>query len=355
MNSDALPGLEARVDANEDLLDTLGCKKDTNDALIKMNSMNLGAIEEECDMLEPAIQMNSFDLAGYEIGIAQNAFKVGMNMAALAGIAPKAQDNASTAGSLKDAVDMNSDLIAGFDGDIANFSSMIAPIQGRADMNSDEIAALAGKIGKNEDDIAAVGPSVTMNSGAIADNMASLMAIMDNFNNNIDPLIKSNSAMIAEAETCVDESASTLAANTAAIPPLQTGLMTQQMALMTAASGASAAGAGASAGAGSGAGSSVPGVDPVTGFGTPQGSDELYGQVTPSWKELVQTNVFAGSAVAAPTASNPGDRVDYLDTLYDIYPMHRELMPTIKEFRCYEDNSGAITGFEIEHWIKSVD
>lgn len=46
---------------------------------------------------------------------------------------------------------------------------------------------------------------------------------------------------------------------------------------MTAASGASAAGAGASAGAGSGAGSSVPGVDPVTGFGTPQGSDELYG------------------------------------------------------------------------------
>ena len=55
MNSDALPGLEARVDASEDLLDTLGCKKDTNDALIKMNSMNLGAIEEECDMLEPAI------------------------------------------------------------------------------------------------------------------------------------------------------------------------------------------------------------------------------------------------------------------------------------------------------------
>ena len=120
MNSDALPGLEARVDANEDLLDTLGCKKDTNDALIKMNSMNLGTIEGECDMLEPAIQMNSFDLVGYEIGIAQNAFKVGMNMAILAGIAPKAQDNASMAGSLKDAVDMNSDLIAGYDGDIAN-------------------------------------------------------------------------------------------------------------------------------------------------------------------------------------------------------------------------------------------
>ena len=55
MNSDALPGLEARVDANEELLDTLGCKKDTNDALITMNSMNLGAIEGEADMLEPAI------------------------------------------------------------------------------------------------------------------------------------------------------------------------------------------------------------------------------------------------------------------------------------------------------------
>ena len=97
---------------------------------------------------------------------------------------------------------------------------MIAPFEGRADMNSDEIAALAGKIGKNEDDIAAVGPSVAMNSGAIADNMASLQAIMDNLDNNIDPLIKSNSAMIAMAETCVDESVSTLAANTAAIPPL---------------------------------------------------------------------------------------------------------------------------------------
>ena len=87
-------------------------------------------------------------------------------------------------------------------------------------MNSDEIAALAGEIGKNEDDIAAFGPSVAMNSGAIADNMASLMAIMDNLANNIDPLIKSNSAMLAEAETCVDESASALAANAAAIPPL---------------------------------------------------------------------------------------------------------------------------------------
>ena len=64
--------------------------------------------------------MNSFDLAGYEIGIAQNAFKVGMNKTNLAGIAAKAEANASMAGSLKTAVDMNSDLIAGFDGDITN-------------------------------------------------------------------------------------------------------------------------------------------------------------------------------------------------------------------------------------------
>ena len=51
-------------------------------------------------------------------------------MAALAGIGPQAQGNASMAGALKDAVDMNSDLIAGYEGDIANFSSMIAPIEG---------------------------------------------------------------------------------------------------------------------------------------------------------------------------------------------------------------------------------
>ena len=46
--------------------------------------------------------------------------------------------------------------------------------------------------------------------------------------------------------------------------------------------------------------------------------------------------------------------MDYLDALYDIYPMNRELITTIKEFRCFEDNSGAITGFEVEYYKFAV-
>ena len=43
--------------------------------------------------------------------------------------------------------------------------------------------------------------------------------------------------------------------------------------------------------------------------------------------------------------------MDYLDAIDDIYGMHREMTAIIKEFRCYEDNSGAITGFEIDYWL----
>ena len=46
--------------------------------------------------------------------------------------------------------------------------------------------------------------------------------------------------------------------------------------------------------------------------------------------------------------------MDYLDALDDIYPMNREMTAIIKEFTCYEDNSGAITGFEVEYWIYRV-
>ena len=66
------------------------------------------------------------------------------------------------------------------------------------------------------------------------------------------------------------------------------------------------------------------------------------------------SNVFVGSSVAAPTANNPGDRVDNIDSLDDIYGMNREMTAIIKEFKCHEDNSGGITGFEIDYWIYGV-
>ena len=34
--------------------------------------------------------------------------------------------------------------------------------------------------------------------------------------------------------------------------------------------------------------------------------------------------------------------------------MHKEYMPVIREFRCFEDTDGQISGFEVDYWIKPV-
>ena len=48
------------------------------------------------------------------------------------------------------------------------------------------------------------------------------------------------------------------------------------------------------------------------------------------------------------------DREDYLDSLDIIFPMHKEYMPVIREFRCFEDTDGQISRFEVDYWIKPV-
>ena len=55
---------------------------------------------------------------------------------------------------------------------------------------------ISDKIGKNKDDIADIGGAADMNKAKIADNMMSLAAVIGRFDNDIQPLVASNSAMI---------------------------------------------------------------------------------------------------------------------------------------------------------------
>ena len=63
---------------------------------------------------------------------------------------------------------------------------------------------------------------------------------------------------------------------------------------------------------------------------------------------------FVGDAVAATTANQMAAREDYIDSIDVIFPMHKEYMPIIEEFICYEDAMGGITGFEVDYHIKPV-
>ena len=75
---------------------------------------------------------------------------------------------------------------------------------------------------------------------------------------------------------------------------------------------------------------------------------------TPTWKDQVMTQNFVGTAVAAPTVDEIDPRQDYLDSMDVIFPMHKEYMPIITQFRCFEDAAGKISGFEIDYSIKPV-
>ena len=55
---------------------------------------------------------------------------------------------------------------------------------------------ISDKIGKNKDDIADIGGAADMNKAKIADNMMSLASVIGRFDNDIQPLVASNSAMI---------------------------------------------------------------------------------------------------------------------------------------------------------------
>ena len=161
--------------------------------LIDMNGMSLSMLNEKADMIEPITTMNSDDLAGHAMDVAANTAKVADNLTGLAGISPMADANLSKAGMLKDTVDMNSELISSFDAVITNNSNLVAPLKGRADMNSDEIALLEGKVGNNEGDIMDIGADVDTNASTITENMMSLAAVIDRFDNSIEPLVASNS------------------------------------------------------------------------------------------------------------------------------------------------------------------
>ena len=66
------------------------------------------------------------------------------------------------------------------------------------------------------------------------------------------------------------------------------------------------------------------------------------------------TENFVGDAVAQTTTDQTDPRMDYMDSIDVIFAMHREYMPIIREFRCYEDAKGKISGYEIDYHHKPV-
>ena len=72
------------------------------------------------------------------------------------------------------------------------------------------------------------------------------------------------------------------------------------------------------------------------------------------WKNNVLTENFVGDAVAQTTTDQTDPRMDYIDSIDVIFAMHREYMPIINEFRCFEDAMGKISGYEIDYHQKPV-
>ena len=161
-----------------------------------------------------------------------------------------------------------------------------------------------------------------MNVGKIADNMQSLAAVINRFDTDIEPLVKSNSDMIAMNKMMVDMNSGTIGANSANIAAANSGISTATMDIASLQMAAA----------------SVP--------------SQSSGTIT--WKDQIQNMSFVGDAVAAPTANLMADREDYIDSIDVIYPMYAEYMPIIEEFICYEDAMGGITGFEIDYHRKPV-
>ena len=93
-----LPGLDSRVSMNSDILAGIDTTAGENAILIDLNGMSLGMIKDKADTIEPITAMNSDDLAKHAVDVTGNTGKVGDNTAALSGISPKADDNATKVG-----------------------------------------------------------------------------------------------------------------------------------------------------------------------------------------------------------------------------------------------------------------
>ena len=68
-----------------------------------------------------------------------------------------------------------------------------------------------------------------MNVGKIADNMQSLAAVINRFDNDIEPLVKTNSDMIAMNKMMVDMNSGTIGTNSASIAAASSGISTGVM------------------------------------------------------------------------------------------------------------------------------
>ena len=161
-----------------------------------------------------------------------------------------------------------------------------------------------------------------MNFGKIADNMQSLAAVINRFDTTIEPLVKRNSDMIAANKMMVDMNSGTIGANSANIAAANSGISTASIDIASL---------------------------QIAAASLPSQSSS-----TITWKDQIQNMSFVGFAVAAPTANQMAAREDYIDSIDVIFPMHKEYMPIIEEFICYEDAMGGITGFEVDYHIKPV-
>ena len=243
-------------------------------------------------------------------------------MTSLAAISPNAMANADAAATIGMTVEENEALISSYDGIIDNNSDLIGPLMGRVAANSDEVGMFSGRMVSNEMAIMDLGTDVAGNAEAINDNMTSLSLAVGRIDRDIKPVVEMNSSNLAMNSMMASTNASFIANNSDDIATASMGLdaLTQpfEMVSMDA--------------------SMLP--EPET--------PEI------TWKDQVLTLNLVGSAVAAPTATETDDRQDYLDSIDVIFPMHKEYMPIIREFRCYEDVAGKIAGFEIEYWVMPV-
>ena len=152
--------------------------------------------------------------------------------------------------------------------------------------------------------------------------MQSLAAVINRFDTNIQPLVNSNSDMIAANKMMVDMNSGNIDTNSANIAAADSDILKSSIDLASLQIAAA----------------SVPS----------QSSSPI------TWKDQIQNMSFVGDAVAATTPNQMAAREDYIDSIDVIYPMHKEYMPIIEEFICYEDAMGGITGFEVEYHIKPV-
>ena len=149
--------------------------------------------------------------------------------------------------------------------------------------------------------------------------MMSLAVVVDRFDTSIKPIVDKNKMTLEMNSMIIGTNSDNIATNSADIATASSGIGMSSAALAIA-----------------------------------QNSASLLPDLTPSWKEQIQSLNLAGTAMGAPTALETDPRQDYIDSIDVIFPMHQEYMPIIKEFRCFEDENGRISGYEVEYMIMPV-